>query len=283
MKDNENMSLSTSERILEAAGEVFADQGFRHSTVRDICKKASVNVAAINYHFRDKENLYLAVLQYWRDEAFQTHPLDLHMGEDKTPEECLGVFVRSFLFRILDTGRPSWFWKLVAKEWVEPSSALDTLVKETIRPHFEFLASVVKRLINVETDEETVRLCCLSVISQCVFFVYAKPVIVRLFQGVAFTNEKIEVIAAHITRFCLEAIKSLSKGGGGDVSPGQEVLKPAASAARREGSDGFAGGGGDVSPGQEVLKPAASAARREGSDGFAGGGGDVSPGKGGRL
>ena len=60
------------------------------------------------------------------------------------------------------------------------------------------------------------RLCCLSVISQCVFFVYAKPVIGRLFQEVAFTTEKIEAIAEHITRFCLEAIKSFSKGGGGD-------------------------------------------------------------------
>lgn len=216
MKDNENIGLSTRERILEAAGEVFADQGFRHATVRDICKKASVNVAAINYHFRDKESLYLSVLQYWRDEAFQTHPLDLHMAEDKPPEEYLRAFVRSFLFRILDTGRPSWFWKLVAKEWVEPTSALDTLVEETIRPHFEFLASIIKKLINAETDEETVQLCCLSVVSQCDFFVYAKPVIGRLFPEVAFTSEKIEAIAEHITRFCLEAIKSFGKDGGGD-------------------------------------------------------------------
>jgi TetR/AcrR family transcriptional regulator, regulator of cefoperazone and chloramphenicol sensitivity len=216
MKDNENISLSTRERILDAAGEVFADQGFRHATVREICNKASVNVAAVNYHFRDKESLYLSVLQYWRDEAFETHPLDLHMVEDKPSKECLGAFVRSFLFRILTPGRPSWFWKLVAKEWVEPTSALDTLVEETIRPHFEFLASVVKELIGVDANEERVRLCCLSVISQCVFFVYAKPVIVRLFQEAAFTTEKIEGIAEHITRFCLEAIKSFSKDREGE-------------------------------------------------------------------
>jgi TetR/AcrR family transcriptional regulator, regulator of cefoperazone and chloramphenicol sensitivity len=248
MKDNENISLSTRERILEAAGEVFADQGFRHTTVREICKKASVNVAAINYHFRDKESLYLSVLQYWRDEAFQKHPLELSTIGDRPAETCLSTFVRSFLFRILDTGRPSWFWKLVAKEWVDPTTALDALVKETIRPHFEFLAVVVKKLIGAEASEERVRLCCLSVISQCVFFVYAKPVIVRLFDDAAFTTEKIEAITEHITRFCLEAIKSFNKDGkaahpltGTGVSPGKDT-KPAASAARR--------GGGDVSPGK---------------------------------
>jgi AcrR family transcriptional regulator len=216
MKGNENVSLGTSERILDAAGEVFAEQGFRHATVREICKKASVNVAAINYHFRDKEGLYLSVLKYWRDEAFHKHPLELRMDEDKLPEAYLSAFVRSFLFRILDKGRPSWFWRLVAKEWVQPTSALDILVEETIRPHFEFLASIVKKLIGADANEEKVRLCCLGVISQCIFFVYAKPVIERLFQEVSFTTEKIEAIAEHITRFCLEAIKSFSKDGGGD-------------------------------------------------------------------
>ena len=216
MKDNENISLTTRERILEAAGEVFAEQGFRHATVREICKKAAVNVAAVNYHFRDKESLYLAVLQYWRDEAFQNHPLELRMDEDQAPEAYLAAFVRSFLFRILDKGRPSWFWKLVAKEWVEPTSALDTLVEETIRPHFQFLASVVGRLIGPNADEETIRLCCLSVMSQCVFFVYAKGVIVRLFPEADFTAEKIEAKAEHITRFCLNAIKAIGKNHAGE-------------------------------------------------------------------
>ena len=56
--------LKTRQRVLEAAVEVFAEQGFRKTTVRDICKRAHANVAAINYHFRDKEGLYTAVLQY---------------------------------------------------------------------------------------------------------------------------------------------------------------------------------------------------------------------------
>ena len=47
----------TSDRLLEAAGEVFAEQGFHRATVRQITERARVNVAAINYHYRDKAEL----------------------------------------------------------------------------------------------------------------------------------------------------------------------------------------------------------------------------------
>src|SRR3954451_22724831 len=48
---NESENLKTRQRLLEVAGEVFAEQGFKNATVREICKRAEANVAAINYHF----------------------------------------------------------------------------------------------------------------------------------------------------------------------------------------------------------------------------------------
>ncbi|MGA9754367.1 MAG: TetR family transcriptional regulator, partial [Desulfobaccales bacterium] len=55
-------SNETRQRLLEAAGEVFAKKGFRNTTIREICRRARANLAAVNYHFGDKERLYLAVL-----------------------------------------------------------------------------------------------------------------------------------------------------------------------------------------------------------------------------
>ena len=52
----------TRERLIEAAGQLFADHGFRKVTVREICRVAHANVAAVNYHFGDKLGLYREVL-----------------------------------------------------------------------------------------------------------------------------------------------------------------------------------------------------------------------------
>jgi AcrR family transcriptional regulator len=54
---------STRERILEASVELFAARGFHATTVRDIAEAARVNVAAINYHFRSKDELHGAVIE----------------------------------------------------------------------------------------------------------------------------------------------------------------------------------------------------------------------------
>ena len=74
--DELHYPTETQRRIIDAAGEIFADSGYNHTTVRAICVRARVNVAAINYHFGSKKNLYLAVLEYWRTKAFEKYPFD---------------------------------------------------------------------------------------------------------------------------------------------------------------------------------------------------------------
>ena len=58
---------STRERILQAAGEEFANGGYAQATIRAICCKAGVNVAAVNYYFGDKERLYIEAVKHARE------------------------------------------------------------------------------------------------------------------------------------------------------------------------------------------------------------------------
>ena len=208
----------TRQRILEAAGEIFAEQGFRNTTVRDICHLAGANIAAVNYHFGDKQALYLEVLRYAHHCSEEQYPPNLGLLPDPTPPERLHAFVRSFLLRIFDTGRPAWHGKLVSREMIEPTGALDMIVDEDIRPRAQALHAIVRSIIGRKAKQEEVWHCALSVVSQCLFYHHARPVIVRLNPRLKFNAAYIERLAEHITRFCLGAMRhwnaTETKGGG---------------------------------------------------------------------
>src|SRR3954470_6955933 len=89
--------IETRQRILEAAGEVFAEQGFRSATVRDICQRAGANVAAVNYHFGDKAKLYEAVLEQALRTAVGRYPPDYGLTKGADAEARLRAFIHSFL------------------------------------------------------------------------------------------------------------------------------------------------------------------------------------------
>src|SRR5579864_6583558 len=89
----------TRERLLEAGGLVFSESGFRAATVRGIVTRAGANLAAVNYHFGDKEGLYAAVLEHYAQAALAKHPPLGGLPPNAGPEEQLLAFVRAFLLR----------------------------------------------------------------------------------------------------------------------------------------------------------------------------------------
>lgn len=204
--ENRKANSKTRAAIMEAAGKVFVEEGYAKATVRDICRQAGANIAAINYHFGDKKGLYLAVLKYYQEIAFQTNPPDLGIKETQKPEEKLRTYIRSFLMRIMDEGRPAWFGKLLAREFTEPSWAFDILVKETIRPSFQILTGIVAAITGKETKDRKVLLSSMSVVGQCLYFRHSHPVISRLFPREVFGPKQIDELTEHITRFSLHGL-----------------------------------------------------------------------------
>ncbi len=87
----------TATKLLDAAEQLFAEQGFAETTLRAITQKAGVNLAAVNYHFGSKEALIQAVFQRFMDPFSEaiTKQLD-QLGEHEemvTLEWLLGVLV----------------------------------------------------------------------------------------------------------------------------------------------------------------------------------------------
>jgi AcrR family transcriptional regulator len=207
----------TKARLIDAAGEVFAHHGFRSATVREICKRASTNVAAVNYHFGDKEGLYVAVLEHSLRSARRKYPPDLGLGDEATPEEKLRAFIHSLLLRILGEGVPAWHGKLMAREISDPTDALKKLVQSSIRPLHVYLVSIITELLQEEKPvrgkkNDEIFLCAMSIIGQCLQHFTGRHIIEAL-RPKRFNPADIEGIADHITRFSLVGIRGLRPTG----------------------------------------------------------------------
>jgi AcrR family transcriptional regulator len=176
--------MATRQRLIEVAGEVFAQEGFRMATVREICTKAGANVAAVNYHFGDKAGLYSAVMKYSLELGHLQYPVLQVTG--LTSRERLTRFIHRLLAKMLDDGRPAWHGKLMTREMVEPTAALGEMVEQAIVPTYRVLAGIVSDImgLTIAPDAriphdlpENLRWMCNSIIGQCLMYKHCQPVI----------------------------------------------------------------------------------------------------------
>jgi AcrR family transcriptional regulator len=201
---------TTEQRLLEAAGETFAELGYRAATVRQICEKAGANVAAVNYYFGDKEKLYMAVLRSVPDAHAEKYPPRFGLRPEATAAEQLRAYIQSLLRRIFDAGRPGWHAKIVAREMVEPTRALDSLLEEVARPLHRELAAIVRQLLGPAANDADVKLCVLSIMGQCVYYHHARAVLSRLYPEQTPNSEDLARLVDHITEFSLAALRDLA-------------------------------------------------------------------------
>ncbi|MGH7178643.1 MAG: CerR family C-terminal domain-containing protein [Tepidisphaeraceae bacterium] len=197
-------------RVLRAAGEVFAEKGFAKATVRDICARAGANVAAVNYHFRDKSQLYSEALRWLAEMSLAKYPPNMGVEPSDDPRLQLRAFIRSFLLRILDPDRVADFGRLMTREMVEPSSALDELASRTIRPLSELLRNILRAILGPHATEAQLRRAACSVVGQIVFYNHCRPAIERIFPGhVQNSAADIDALAEHIAVFSIAGLDAL--------------------------------------------------------------------------
>jgi AcrR family transcriptional regulator len=195
----------TRQRLIDSAARLFAERGFAKVTVREICRSAHANVAAINYHFGGKQGLYDEVVQSAIRTMHGTTEEIQKLGEGCPAEEQLRIFVKIFLTRVVQA-RDGWIHHLMARELSDPTPALDLVVKHVIRPRLAYLGSVVARLLDCRPSDPRVARCVMSVQAQCLVLLRDK-IAQRL--DVDLTPKKLDQLADHITRFSLAGINAL--------------------------------------------------------------------------
>lgn len=204
-------------RLLQAAGEVFAEKGFRQATIREIVRQAGVkNIAAVNYYFGDKEKLYQATLNHAFCCKFSQIPVP--NWDARTPSaQKLRDTIRAIVERMVVLEQP-WQLQVLMRELTAPSQAGANLVRDYIRPIYEFLWVVLRDVLPGPVSEEKLHLIAFSIVGQCFYHKVARPIIQLVVGLEEFARYDVELLTDHIASFTLAALGV--KAGQGDTVKG---------------------------------------------------------------
>jgi len=196
----------TRTKLLNAAGEVFAEVGYHRATVRGICARAGVNGALVNYHFGDKLELYAQMLQRLVSVA-RIEAVRAAFNQKAPPDTILREAIRARLRGIAAGDENGWLFRILAHEIAQPTPAMTKVIDSVLRPLYNQLYEVVGALIGLPAADERTRLCAHSIMGQVIIYVLAGPVLARLWPDMKMTIENLDRIADHITDFSLAYLR----------------------------------------------------------------------------
>jgi len=198
-----DMSDPTRERLLSAASDVFSTHGYHHATIRQIVEHAGSNIAAVNYHFQGKAGLYSSLFHELIRLNHAHASMESALPATSAPIIRLRAFVRGMLASIMDErGAQPALGKLMIREMIEPTHALDEVVRDMIRPTQQYLAALVADIVGRALSDEEIYFATSSIISQIVFHKHCRAVIDRLFPSRDLSTSGIERHADYLADFC---------------------------------------------------------------------------------
>ena len=201
-------SADTRQRLVDAAANLFANKGFEHVTVREICKASNANVAAVNYHFGDKAGLYRAVVMRAIDVMRETNELSQRAGDGLSPEDQIRGFVRVFVGRIMGDSPTSWIHRLMAREMERPTDVLDLVMQQVLKPRIDYLCTVIGAIMRLQPDDPRVMRCVTSLQVQCL--IAARPIPKPIAKSFGPLGHDVESMVEHIVEFSLGGMKAIA-------------------------------------------------------------------------
>ena len=151
-------------RILEAATKLFAQKGFDGTSIREICKKANVNLCMISYYWGGKQELYNGIIENLLEKQieYSKNFLDLNKNpKSMSIDECadLLMVISEKFVDFFYTNISSDLIVLLLKEQQKP----DFIVKS---PVLDYMRAVVARVLNKDVNDRLVIFKTLFMLSQ---------------------------------------------------------------------------------------------------------------------
>lgn len=211
MRKQRTDGQETRKRLLEAASMVFAEKGFWETTNADICEKANVNTAGVNYHFGSKEELYVKAWKYSFDKSLKDHPPDGGISPDAPAQDRLRGRILSFMQRIADP--KTYELEIIHKEMACPTGLFREVIPSAMDTLREGFKSIIAELLGENVSQQQVFYCYMNVMDMCfglVHYIHRRRMSdVNKISGEFLPELDVESYADHVTHFSLAGIRSV--------------------------------------------------------------------------
>lgn len=218
MKHPDDKKCCTKDRLLKAASGIFAEKGFRDTTIQDICSAADANVAGVNYYFGSKENLYM---EAWKAASLLMDEIYVKpVMKIPDPETRLKELIKHRVKHTFDDGPAGEFRKLAFKEMGTPTESHDIIVKSFLRPMMDLLTRTVAEIMETSESNPCAQRCAFSLHSQLVFLnvLRMKKKLNQMEflagSGDIPTEGQISLLTDHIATFVMGGIMATAKQNG---------------------------------------------------------------------
>lgn len=197
-----NKKKSTHNLLLECAGQLFAERGYSGTSIKMIADVSKQNIAAVNYHFGTKQNLFVCALKHVLSHIMQ--PVETEADDAKeTLAVRLRIFIHDRCMFLLSGKAPAWYGKLIVRAGFEIPFAEDQKSIEVFKPDFEFLENLAVR-IKKDVDPIRARWWAYSVVGQIFFYVFGRDMIKIANPDTSFDIRTVNAISEHIYELSLE-------------------------------------------------------------------------------
>ena len=142
-RKQQQRSIRTKQKLLNAALEAFSENGFKRTSTRDIAARAGVHHPLITYHFKTKEALWRAAANRIFTEFNAALAAAAQAQADQCPKARMSAMIRTYVHYA--ASQPA-LHKVMVQEASRPSRRLDWLIDNHLRPLFDAAVDDIKVL-----------------------------------------------------------------------------------------------------------------------------------------
>jgi len=204
------------ERILYEAEALFAERGFYAVTVREITRAAHCNLAAVNYHFGNKQNLYMEVFRcLWKPRAKRVLARFEKLLEAQRERSLKGIvhaIAEAFIKGPLSEEERLRHSQLMIREMARPTEAFEMVIGDVIGPFQQKLVELINPFMAREMGRVALLLHIQSIISMVIHFNFARNPVMRI-TGMKYDDQFTDELVEHVVKFSLYGLSSAAEGG----------------------------------------------------------------------